>query len=83
MILKDPLNEDAVASLRRFAERKMRAEYSEISDESSADSEFEEKVEFITSFGGDEEEPKKSKNIISSVTEKQTMEDINDQKKLA
>ncbi|KAE9549621.1 hypothetical protein FO519_007162 [Halicephalobus sp. NKZ332] len=85
LILKDPLNEDAVACLKRFAERRMRKDETEDEDESSDESEFEEKVEFITSFGGEEEAPKKPKPRNKAVPsiEVPKDEDINDQKKLA
>lgn len=63
----------------------MRKNESEDEDESSDDSEFEEKVEFITSFGGEEEVPKKPKAKVKNVPsiEAPKIEDLNDQKKLA
>uniref|UniRef100_A0A7E4VII7 DRY_EERY domain-containing protein n=1 Tax=Panagrellus redivivus TaxID=6233 RepID=A0A7E4VII7_PANRE len=52
LILKDPLNEDAVSVLRRFAVRRLREITAEEgSSSNSDDDEVEEKTEFITCFG--------------------------------
>lgn len=87
LILKDPLNEDAVACLKRFAERRMKVDDSSEEGESSAESEFEEKVEFITSFGGEEEVARKSKvkmkAKILTISETHKVDNSNDHKRLA
>uniref|UniRef100_A0A914Z025 Suppressor of white apricot N-terminal domain-containing protein n=1 Tax=Panagrolaimus superbus TaxID=310955 RepID=A0A914Z025_9BILA len=84
VILKDPLNEDAVASLKRFAERRMDAAEA-ISDDSMSDvgEDVEEKTIIISSYGDEDESTsrKKSKAEISLNTIKHEKDE--DYKKLA